>query len=82
MGEGGGMVYMRWWWWGGAAFVRASGGGPLRPKKSKTERWGSVSGAPLETRVEGDRGRWRDDAYEVVVVGWCRVWSCKWGWGA
>ena len=35
IGEGGGMVHMRWCWWGGAAFGRASGGGGLRPKKSK-----------------------------------------------
>jgi hypothetical protein len=35
IGEGGGMAHMRWCWWGGAAFGRASGGGGLRPKKSK-----------------------------------------------
>jgi hypothetical protein len=33
MGEGGGMVYMRWWWWGGAAFGHASGGGGAWAKK-------------------------------------------------
>jgi hypothetical protein len=82
MGEGGGMVHMRWWWWGGATFGRTSGGGELRPKKSRTERLGSVSGTPSEMGVEGNWGRWWDGAYEVVVVGWCCVWSHKWGWGA
>ena len=37
IGEGGGMVHMRWCWWGGAVFGHASGGGGLRPKKSKPE---------------------------------------------
>jgi hypothetical protein len=37
-------------------------------KSDETERDGSVSGAPCETAVEGDGGRWWDEVDEVVVV--------------
>ena len=52
------------------ANVRQEGGAGA--KSDETERDGSVLGAPCETAVEGDGGRWRDEVDKVmVVVGLC-----------
>jgi hypothetical protein len=48
-------------------------------KSHKTERDGSVSGAPCETVVEDDRGKWWGGVNEVVGL---RVDKCEVGEGA
>jgi len=68
MGGGGGMLHTKWWWCGGAALGHASGAAAGSAKSSKLSRQGSVSGASLETAIEGDGGRWWGGAYEVVVM--------------
>jgi hypothetical protein len=59
---------MRWWWWWGHAFANARRGKGLGAIGHETECDGSVAGAPCETAVEGDRGRWWGGVNEVVMV--------------
>ena len=54
--------------------------GDLGGQKSETEPLGSVSGAPLETAVRGEGGRWWGGAYEVVVAAGSCVRLHQWGW--
>jgi hypothetical protein len=56
---------MRWWWWWGCSFANARRERGLGAKNHETERDGSISGAPCETAVEGDGGRWWRGADEV-----------------
>ena len=58
MWGGGWMVHTRWWRCGGAAFGHASGAAAGLAKSLKASRRGSVSGAPLETAIKEDGGRW------------------------
>jgi hypothetical protein len=45
----------------------------LGAKNTETEHNGSILGAPCETMVEGDGGRWWGRTNEVVVVVGLRV---------
>jgi hypothetical protein len=47
--------------------IKQNGLGAESPKPS---HWGLVTGAPLETAVGGDGGRWYGGGYEVAVVWW------------
>ena len=67
---------MRWWWWG-CAFANTRLERGLGAKSHETERDGSVSGAPWETAVEGDGGRWWGGVDEVVAAARCCVRQCK-----
>jgi hypothetical protein len=52
--------------------VRLREQGGFGATSQKPSHWGSVSGAPLETAVEGDGGRCWGAVYEVeVAAGWC-----------
>jgi hypothetical protein len=81
MGGGGGIRWIRWWWWWGSAFANARWERGLGSKSDKTEHDGSISGAPRETAVEGNGGRWWHGVDEVVVVVRLRVRKPKAGEG-
>jgi hypothetical protein len=56
----------------GLCVRKREAGGGAGAKSDKTEHDGSVSGAPCETAVESDGGRWWDEVDKVtVVVGLC-----------
>jgi len=57
-------------------------GGAGGAKSDEIERDGSISGAPCETTVEGDGGRWWDEVDDVVVVVGLCVRKCEAGGGA
>jgi hypothetical protein len=67
------MRWMRWWWWWGSAFTNARQEGGLGAKSHGSECDGSICGAPCQTAVEDDGGRWRGDVDKVVVVVRMRV---------
>jgi hypothetical protein len=52
----------------GLCVRKREAGGGSEAKSNKTERDGSVSGAPCETAPGGDGGRWWDEVDKVVVV--------------
>jgi hypothetical protein len=64
---------MRWWWWWGCAFANARRERGLGTKSHKTERDGSILGAPCEMAVEGDGVRCWGGVDEMVVGVWPRV---------
>ena len=66
MGGDDGMRWIRWWW--GSAFANTRRERGLGAKSNETKHDGSISGAPYETVVEGNRGRWWDEVDKVVVV--------------
>jgi hypothetical protein len=63
---------MQWWCWLWCACLIGStrGGNPVWDKSHKSERDGSVSGAPLEMAVVSDRVRWRGGVDEAAAVAW------------
>ena len=63
---GSGVVWLRWWWGCVSANTRQEVG--LGAKSDKSERDGSIQGAPCKMAVEGDGGWWWDEVDEVVVV--------------
>ena len=67
------MRWMRWWWWWGSAFTNARQERGLGAESNESERDGSIRGAPCQTAVEDDGGRWRGDVDKVVVVVRMRV---------
>ena len=50
--------------------MKHDAGRQLGPKIPKLSCWGSISGAPLEKAVEGNRGRWCGGTCEVVTAVW------------
>jgi len=83
-GDGGG-------WWDevdtvvvvvGLRVRKREAGGAGGAKSDEIERDGSISGAPCETTVEGDGGRWWDEVDDVVVVVGLCVRKCEAGGGA
>ena len=73
MGGGGAVARWRWWWCWAPAFAKARQEGGLGAKSHGSERDGSICGAPCQTAVEDDGGRWRGDVDKVVVVVRMRV---------
>ena len=73
VGKGGGV--MQWWCWLWCARPIGStrGGKGVWDQSHKSERDGSVSGAPLEMAVVSDRVRWRGGVDEVAAAGWSCV---------
>ena len=60
-----GVVWLRWWWWWGCVSANARWEAGLGVKSDKSERNGSIWGAPCQTAVEGDGGWWWDEVDEV-----------------
>jgi hypothetical protein len=78
-------------WWGGTNEVVVVVGPRIHKheaqegagvKNHKTERDGSISGAPCETTVDGDGGRWWGGINEVVMVVGPHIRKCEAGEGA
>jgi hypothetical protein len=76
-----GVVWLRWWWWG-CVSANTRWDAELGAKSDKSERNGSIWGAPCQTAVEGDGGWWWDEVDEVVVVVWLCVRKREAGEGA
>ena len=60
-----GVVWLRWWWWWGCVSTNARWEAGLGAESDKSERNGSIRGAPCQTAVEGDGGWWWDEVDEV-----------------
>src|ERR1700691_1936762 len=69
---GGAVVGSRWWWWWDSAFANTRWKRGAGAKSRKTERDGSVLGAPHENAIGGGGGGGCGCVVEsVVVVGLC-----------
>jgi hypothetical protein len=66
----------------GLCVRKCEAGGGAGAKSDETKRDGLVSGAPCETAVESDGGRWWDEVDKVVVVVGLCVRKCEAGGGA